>query len=135
MSTGFMLSIVAPDRSVVETEVVSVIAPGAMGYFGVLPGHLPMVAALKPGLLEYQDPGKERHTVAVSGGFVEVRGSKITVLADAAERSNEIDLARAEVALENARKALRGEASGVTSEDAHAELDRAMNRVRVAKGG
>ncbi len=134
MSTGFTLSIVAPDRSVVETEVVSVIAPGAMGYFGVLRGHLPMVAALKPGLLEYEDPSKERHTVAVSGGFVEVGATKITVLADAAERASEIDVARAEHALENARKSLRGESSGVTSEDARAELDRAMNRLRIAKG-
>ena len=133
MANAFTLSIVAPDRSVVDTEVVSVIAPGAEGYFGILHGHLPLAAALRPGLLEYEDAQGQRHTVAVSGGFAEINGSKMTVLADAAERGSEIDQARAEHALENARKALRGERSGVTAEDAREELERAMNRLRAAK--
>lgn len=133
MANAFTLSIVAPDRSVVETDVVSVIAPGAEGYFGILHGHLPLAAALKPGLLEYEDANGQRHTVAVSGGFAEINGTKMTVLADAAERGTEIDLARAEHALDNARKALRGERSDVTTDEAREELDRAMNRVRVAK--
>lgn len=133
MANAFTLSIVAPDKSVVETEATTLIAPGEMGYFGVLHGHLPMVAALKAGLIEYEDAQGQRHTVAVSGGFAVVTGSKVTVLADAAERASEIDLARAEHALENARKALRGETSETTSEEARQELDRAMNRVRAAK--
>jgi F-type H+-transporting ATPase subunit epsilon len=118
MANAFTLSIVAPDRSVVETDVTTLVAPGAQGYFGVLHGHLPMVAALKAGLIEYEDMQGQRHTVAVSGGFAEV-----------------IDLARAEHALEEARKALRGESSGTTSREARQELDRAMNRIRAAKGG
>ena len=134
MASAFSLSIVAPDRSVVDTDVVSVIAPGAAGYFGILRGHLPLAAALKPGLLEYEDTQGQRHTVAVSGGFAEVAGNRMTVLADAAERDSEIDIARAEHALENARKALRGEVTGVNADDARQELDRAMNRIRIAKG-
>lgn len=133
MANAFTLTIVAPDRSVVDTEVSTFIAPGVQGYFGVLHGHLPMVTALKAGLIEYEDLQGQRHTVAVSGGFAEVTDSKVTVLADAAERANEIDLARAEHALENARKALRGEGSGSTSEEARHELDRAINRIRAAK--
>ncbi|MCB8932171.1 MAG: F0F1 ATP synthase subunit epsilon [Fimbriimonadaceae bacterium] len=135
MANAFTLSIVAPDRSVVETDVTTLIAPGAQGYFGVLHGHLPMVAALKAGLIEYEDMQGQRHTVAVSGGFAEVTGAKVTILADAAERASEIDLARAEHALEEARKALRGESSGTTSREARQELERAMNRIRAAKGG
>ena len=65
--------------------------------------------------------------------FAEVSGDRVNVLADAAERAQDIDVARAERALDNARKALRGELSGVTSEEATAELERAMNRIKAAK--
>ena len=133
MAAEFQLAVVAPDRSVVEEPVRSVVLPGAEGYFGVLSGHAPVIATLKAGLLEYVDQGDQRHFVAVSGGFAEVTGSKVTVLADAAERAKEIDVARAERALENARHALRGELAGVTTEDATAELERAVNRLRAAK--
>ena len=135
MATDLQLAVVAPDRSVVEEPVTSVNMPGVEGYFGVLSGHMPLIAALKPGLVEFLDKNNQRHYVAISGGFAEVTGEKVTILADAAERAKEIDLARAERALEQARKALRGEISGVTSEEATAELDRAMNRINAAKIG
>lgn len=129
----FTLAVVAPDRSVVEEPVQSVVLPGSEGYFGVLANHAPAIVALKPGLLEYVDKSSQRHCVAVSGGFAEVTGARVTVLADAAERATEIDVVRAERAVEQARKALRGEVTGVTTEDATAELDRAVNRIRAAK--
>ena len=69
----------------------------------------------------------------MTGGFAEVTGTRVTVLADAAERANEIDVARAERALENARQSLRGEASGVNTEDAVAEMERALARIKAAK--
>ncbi len=129
----FTLSVVAPDRSVVEEPVQAAVLPGQEGYFGVLSGHEPVIVALRPGLLEYTDKGNQRHYIAVSGGFAEVTGERVTILADAAERAPDIDIARAERALEQARLALRGEVAGVTSDEATAELDRAMNRIKVAK--
>ena len=129
----FHLSIVAPDHSVVEEDVVSVVAPGRQGYFGVWAGHLPLIAALKAGLLEYETPSGDRHCVTVSGGFAEVQGDRVVVLADAAERAQEIDVERAQRALENARKALRGEVSGVTPAEAVQEMERAVNRLRAAQ--
>lgn len=132
----FNLSIVAPDRSVVDEAVSSVIAPGAEGYFGVLGGHVPFAAALSPGLVEYEDANAQRHYVSVSGGFAEVLQDKMTILADTAERASEIDVARAERALAEARNALTGGAeSGKTAEEAVAEIERAMNRIRAAKMG
>jgi F-type H+-transporting ATPase subunit epsilon len=133
MPKPLTLSVVAPDRSVVEESVVSVVVPGIEGYFGVLAGHVPLIAALRAGLIEYEDTNGQRHYVTVSGGFAEVAPDRVNVLADAAERAQDIDVARAERALDNARKALRGETSGVTSQEATAELERAMNRVRGAK--
>jgi F-type H+-transporting ATPase subunit epsilon len=133
MASEFQLAVVAPDRSVLDEPVRSVTIPGMEGYFGVWSGHQPMMAALKAGLLEYVDHGDQKHFVAISGGFAEVTPSRVTILADAAERAKDIDLARAEKALEQARLALRGESSDATREQATAELERAMNRVRVAK--
>ena len=129
----FLLSVVAPDRSVFEDSVQAVTLPGLHGYLGVWAGHEPTVVALKPGLLEYTDRTSNRHVVNVTGGFAEVTGTRVTVLADAAERANEIDVARAERALENARQSLRGEASGVNTEDAVAEMERALARIKAAK--
>lgn len=133
MAKEFNLAIVAPDRSVMDEPVQSVVAPGIAGYFGVQSGHVPMISALKAGLVEYVDLSNNRHLVAVSGGFAEVSPTRVTILADAAERATDIDVLRAEKSLEEARKALRGEASGVTSEQATAEIERAMNRVKAAK--
>jgi F-type H+-transporting ATPase subunit epsilon len=133
MAKEFTLSVVAPDRSLVEEQVVSVIVPGSEGYFGILAGHVPLIASLRAGLVEFEDLDGQRHYVTVSGGFAEVGAGGINILADAAERATEIDVTRAERALESARMALRGEVSGVTSEEATAELERAMNRIRAAK--
>ncbi len=134
MARAFDLSVVAPDRSVVEDQAVSVILPGAEGYFGIWGGHVPTIAALKPGVMEYTEPTGGRHYVSIGGGFAEVVGTKVTILADAAERASEIDIQRAQEALEKARRALRGEDSSMTSEEATEALDRAMSRIRAAKG-
>ncbi|MBW7926514.1 MAG: ATP synthase F1 subunit epsilon [Fimbriimonadaceae bacterium] len=129
----FTLSVVAPDRAVVETEATSVIAPGADGYFGVMASHVPIVSVLRAGLLEYQDANLQRNFVAIGGGFAEFSGNKMTILADSADLAEEVDVARETAALERARKALRGEDSTMTAEQATAELDRAMNRLKAAK--
>jgi F-type H+-transporting ATPase subunit epsilon len=135
MAKDFHLSIVAPDRSVVDEPVTSVVAPGAEGYFGIWAGHQPVVASLKAGLLEYSDKNGQRNFIAMGGGFLETDGNHVTILADDAERAQEIDIARAEEALDRARRALRGEESGMTAEQATAEIERAMNRIRIARRG
>jgi len=133
MANQIFLSVVAPDRAVVEENVTSIIAPGTEGYFGVMAGHVPIIAALKPGLLEYSDASTNRHYVYVGGGFVEVQGEKVTVLADEAQRASEIELSKAEYLLEEARKALRGEDSTVNSQDAVMEVERAVSRIKAAR--
>jgi len=133
MAKEFALNVVAPDRAVVEENVTSVVAPGTSGYFGVMADHLPLVAALKPGLLEYIDAAGQRHFVYVGGGFVEVKANKMTVLADEASRARDIDLSRAEADLEVARRALRGEDTEMGSEQAVHEVEKAMQRIRAAR--
>lgn len=133
MASSFQLSIVAPDRTVFEGDVTGVVAPGREGYFGVLAGHEPMIAALRTGILEYEDTYGMRSYVVISGGFAEIGHNGVIVLAEDAEPSAEIDALLAEEQLEEARKALRGEHSSMTSEQATGELERAMVRVRAAR--
>jgi F-type H+-transporting ATPase subunit epsilon len=133
MPTPFHLSVVAPDRSVVEETVTSVVAPGQEGYFGVQAGHVPLIAALRPGILEYTDSTNNRSYVYMGGGFAEVSGNHVTILADEAQHSNEIDASKAEAHLEEARKAMRGEESSMSREDAVIEVERAINRMKAAR--
>lgn len=135
MSRSFALSVVAPDRTVVEDSAKSLVAPSVEGYVGILAGHVPLIAALQTGLLEYNDDKDQRHFISLSGGFMEVSADSVIVLADTAERSTEIDVSRAERALERARSALRGEDSSLTSQEAAREMDRALNRLKVARMG
>jgi F-type H+-transporting ATPase subunit epsilon len=133
MAKDFTLSVVAPDRSVVEERASSVVAPGLEGYFGVMGGHEPLISAIKAGVLEYQDPAGNKHFVAIGGGFAEVTPDRVTILADTADKAPEIDIADAERTLEEARKALRGEPSTMSKEQATTELDRAVNRIKAAR--
>jgi F-type H+-transporting ATPase subunit epsilon len=133
MAREFALAVVAPDRAVVETTATAVIVPGTEGYFGVMAGHMPLIAALRPGVLEYVDATGRRHYVAMGGGFAEVSGDRVTVLADEAIPAPEIELSKAEAELEEARRALRGESSGMTADDAVQGVERAMVRVRAAR--
>jgi F-type H+-transporting ATPase subunit epsilon len=128
-----LLSVVAPDKSVVEQHVTATVLPGVEGYFGVLAGHSPMIAALKAGLLEYVDRVGNRHFVYVGGGFADVGSERVIVLADEAQQARDIDLGRAEEMLEEARRTLRGETSNTTKEVAVEEVEKAMNRVRAAR--
>jgi F-type H+-transporting ATPase subunit epsilon len=133
MASEFTLSVVAPDREVLDQKVASLIAPGVVGYFGVYAGHEPIVAALQPGLVEYMDLNGNRHYVSISGGFAEVTGTRVTILADAAERAQDVDIKRAEASLEEARRSLRGENSEMTREHAVEAERRAIARLRAAK--
>lgn len=97
LPTKLTLEVVTPDRSLVREEVDEVQVPGSEGYFGVLPGHTPLLATLKVGEFWYR-VGQEKHYLAIAGGFVEVLPDRVTVLADGAERAHGADAARTEAA-------------------------------------
>jgi len=130
---AFNLSVVAPDRTVFEDQVNSVILPAVNGYMGIQSNHEPMLVALKPGIINYTDTNNQAHFVSISGGFLEVSGTSVIVLAQDAVRSSEVDLGAAEASLEEARKALRGEPSSMTTTEAMHELEKAYARIKVAK--
>ncbi|MEW5883947.1 MAG: F0F1 ATP synthase subunit epsilon [Armatimonadota bacterium] len=129
----FQLTIIAPDRTVVDEVTDSVSAPGVMGYFGVLAGHEPFVTQLKPGVIAYNDAGGHQQFVAVAGGFLEAAGDHVIILADAAEAQRDIDIQRAREALERARKRREAHAEGMDHERAQAAVERAMARIKVAE--
>lgn len=127
------LSVVAPDRTVFEGEVRSAIVPAEHGYLGVMPGHEPLIAALKTGVVEYIDPNDQRRFLTMDGGFMEVSEGSIIILADHAERAEEIDAAVAEDDLRRAREALSGQSTDMTRDEARHTLNRAMARIEASK--
>ncbi len=127
------LTIVSADRVVYRGKVESLVAPGAMGSFGVLAHHAPMVAELETGELDVVAEGGGRVSFAVSGGLLEVTWSGVTVLADSAEAAEEIDVDRAAAAEQRAEERLRARPEGVDTARAEAALKRALNRLRVAR--
>jgi F-type H+-transporting ATPase subunit epsilon len=129
----FHLSLLTPERSLLEAEVVSLTAPGSEGYLGVLAHHAPLITALQPGQLEIRDADEKETVFAVSGGFLEVSENKATVLADAVETPGEIDVDRAQRALERARERLRDTSGSIDVPRAEAALKRALNRLRIAE--
>lgn len=129
----YTLTIVTPEEVIFEDQVLSATAPGSEGYLGVLTDHAPLITALKPGKLTVRDKeGKER-IFAVSGGFLEVSNNLATILADAIEPAEEIDIDRARAALERARQRLRAKSADVDVPRAQAALSRALNRIKVCR--
>ena len=131
LPTRLTLEIVTPDRSVVAEKVDEVEIPGSEGYFGVLPGHTPLLATLKVGELWYR-VGQERHYLAIAAGFVEVLPNRVTVLAQIAERAQEIDIARAEAARTRAEERLGRPSADLDLERARVALGKALIRLQVA---
>ncbi len=132
MADTLQLEIAMPMRLVVSAEVDEVVAPGSEGSFGVLRGHAPFLTTLGIGELTYRK-GRNEYHLAVAGGFTEVRNDKVIVLADAAERPEEIDRERAERARQRAEQRLGGR----TQEEidyvrCSAALLRALTRLHVA---
>jgi len=128
------LELVTPERVLVSQKVETVVAPGSLGEFGVLPGHIPFLSGIVPGELRFTADGKSEH-FAVTTGFAEVSENKISVLVDAAERAVEIDVERARRAMERARERLAKERGtpDIDFERAQAALQRAIARIRVAE--
>ncbi|MFQ5962199.1 MAG: F0F1 ATP synthase subunit epsilon [Candidatus Methylomirabilales bacterium] len=132
MPKTLTLEVVTPTRMVVRDEVDEVVAPGSEGYFGVLGGHLPFMSTLKIGELAYRKNGRWRY-LAVSWGYVEVLPDTVTVLADMAEKAEEIDVARAERARTRALELLgRREDETVDVTRAEGALTRSLTRIEVA---
>ena len=127
------LEIITAERSVYSGEVDMVIAPGLDGQLGILPKHAPLITVLKPGELTVKKSGEEDMYVAVSGGFMEVIGNRVSVLADACERSDEIDEARAEHAMQRAQERLAQRGSDMELERAMSSLQRAQIRVNLVR--
>ncbi|MBF7081553.1 F0F1 ATP synthase subunit epsilon [Desulfallas sp. Bu1-1] len=123
------LEVVTPERKVYSEDVRFVVVPGSEGELGFLPDHAPLVSALKIGLVRVHKDGKVLK-IAVSGGFVEVRNSRVTILANAAEREDQIDVARAEAAKQRAEQRLAAGGPDIDIARAEAALKRALNRLK-----
>ena len=131
MAERLTLELATPTRMVVAETVDEVVVPGSEGYFGVLPGHAPLLATLGIGELTYRSGREERH-VAVSCGFAEVRNDKVIVLADTAELPQDIDRGRAERARDRAEQRLSGRSQDeIDYARAAAALARALTRIQV----
>jgi len=125
------LEVATPTRLVVAETVHEVVIPGSQGYFGVLPGHAPLLATLGVGELMYRKGNTQCH-LALAGGFVEVRNDKVIILAENAERPEEVDRERALRAKERAERRLGGREADVDFARAQAALMRALIRLQVA---
>jgi F-type H+-transporting ATPase subunit epsilon len=131
LPTHLTLEIVTPDRSVVAEKVDEVEIPGAEGYFDVLPGHTPLLAMLQVGELWYRK-GSETVYMSIAFGFAEVLPDRVTILAQLAERADEIDIARAEAAKRRAEERIAQPAAEMDYERARIAMMKALIRLQVA---
>jgi len=130
MAETIQLEIVTPERLLVQTAVTEVEIPGSSGYLGVLPGHAPLITEIAVGEIAYRAENQVKR-LAVAWGFAEVLPDKVTILAEIAEKAEEIDVARAESAKQRAEEELR-KAGPEGSADAQSALKRAETRLDVA---
>ncbi len=134
MAENILLEIVTPSKAVVKDEAQIVMAPGSLGEFGVLSGHTPFMTSLKVGAVKYVDASGKDKFVFVNGGFAEALPDRVTILAESAERKEDIDVARAKAALERAQKRLESKSNpDIDFERARAALERAIHRIRLAE--
>jgi F-type H+-transporting ATPase subunit epsilon len=131
LPTHILLQIVSAERSLVNETVDEVEIPGSEGYFGVLPGHTPMLALLGAGELWYRQ-GTEKHYLSMAFGFAEVQPDRVTILAQIAERADEIDIARAEAAKKRAEERLAKTTVDMDAERARIALLKSLIRIQVA---
>ena len=126
------LDIITAEQLFYSDEVSSVVAPGLAGQLGILPNHAPLLPSLKPGELKVLKEGEESN-IAVSGGFLEVLQNVVTILADTAERAEDIDFERAEAAMKRAQDKVDSSDSDMDLEKAIQALKRSQARVYVSK--
>jgi F-type H+-transporting ATPase subunit epsilon len=133
MPDAIELVIVTPEKQLLREKVADVQMPGENGYLGILPGHAPLMTELGIGELSYRDTsGKESTPIAIIRGFAEVLPDRATILAETAERAEEIDLQRAKEALARAEKRLASNDPNIDWDRASVALQRALIRIQVA---
>ena len=132
MTDTFQLEIVTPAKLVVKDAVEEAQIPGLSGYLGILPGHAPLITELAVGVITYKASGAT-HTLSVAWGFAEVLPDKVTILAETAERPQEIDVERAQKAKDRAEQRLKSNDLQVDYTRAEDALQRAETRLNVAK--
>ncbi len=132
MANTFQLEIVTPAKLMVKDAVEEAQIPGLSGYLGILPGHAPLITELGVGVITYRASGAA-HTLSVAWGFAEVLPDKVTILAEAAERPQEIDVERAQKAKDRAEERLKSNDPQVDYTRAEDALQRAETRLNVAK--
>jgi F-type H+-transporting ATPase subunit epsilon len=130
LPTSIELQIVTPDRLILQEQVDEVEIPGSEGYFGVLPGHTPMLAALAVGEMWYRK-GQEKFYLSLASGFAEVLPDRVTILARIAERAEEVDLERAEAARKRAEERLLEAKTDIDHERARLALLKQVSRISV----
>ena len=131
MADTFQLEIVTPEKMVVRDVAEEMQIPGKNGYLGILPGHAPLITEIAVGEITYRNNGYTHH-LAVAWGFAEVLPDKVTVLAETAERSEDIDVKRAEEAKKRAEGLLNSSSPEIDFDRAGVALERAETRLKVA---
>ena len=135
MAENIRLEVVTPEKQVVNETAQIVMAPGSMGEFGVLSGHTPFMTSLNTGAVHYRDESGKDQYVFVSGGFAEALPDKVTVLAESAEKTEDIDVARANAARDRAEKRLEDRSKeDIDFMRAKLALERALIRIKLAGG-
>jgi F-type H+-transporting ATPase subunit epsilon len=132
MPDTFQLEIVTPEKMVVKDVAEEMQIPGKNGYLGILPGHAPLITELAVGEITYRHGG-QIHYLAVAWGFAEVLPDKVTVLAETAERADEIDIQRAQQARDRAEQRLKSGSTEVDYPRAEVALQKAETRLEVAE--
>ena len=125
--------LISPDRTLLKSKVWKVILPTSQGQITVLSKHIPLITKLIPGEVIIQKTQSAREYCVITGGFAEITGKKVRILADAAEHAQDIDEAKAEKAKRNAQKIIRETKNQVEFNEANAALERAIARLKVAR--
>jgi F-type H+-transporting ATPase subunit epsilon len=131
MADTFQLEVVTPDKLVVKDSAEEMQIPGKNGYMGILPGHAPLISELGVGQISYRN-GNETHYLCVAWGFAEVLPDKVTILAETAERGEDVDCERAQKAKDRAEKRLASGDPEVDVERAQNSLAKANNRLEAS---
>src|SRR5438270_9323686 len=132
MADSFQLEIVTPEKLVVRDVAEEMQIPGKNGYLGILPGHAPLITELAVGEITYRNGG-DTHRLAVAWGFAEVLPDKVTILAETAEKADEIDVKRAQEAKQRAEERLKSGSTEVDFNRAEIALQRAESRLDIAE--
>ncbi|WP_320045152.1 F0F1 ATP synthase subunit epsilon [uncultured Desulfobacter sp.] len=132
MADQFFLEVVTPQKAIVSEEIKSISAPGSEGEFCALKGHTTFLTSLKIGAVRYEDASGKETILFVNNGFAEVLPDKVTILAESAERREDINLSRAQEAQSRAERRLSDKAADTDIVRAQAALQRALFRLKVA---